>query len=282
MTASTASPTPDPAARAASSRMDTGPQIDVWLSFPDEILDPTHHDRLRLLLTPEEAAQEPRFHFAHDRRRYLVTRAMLRLLLSRYAPVAPQDWAFTKNAYGRPAIAETIAAAEPAARALRFNLSHTRGLIVLAVARGRELGVDVEHLSVRTVPFDIADRFFSPSETAELMRLPAERRQERFFEYWTFKESYIKARGMGLSLPLDGFSFDFPRPDSVRIAIDPSLQDRAERWDFWQCRPTPEHMMALCVERAAAAPPVVSMRRYVPLAGDTPVTAAFARTSQPA
>ncbi len=273
-------PASAPAAVAAPARLEVRQGIDIWLTFYDEIVDPAHHSRLRLLLTPEEAAQEHRFYFEHDRRRYLVTRAMVRLLLSRYAPVAPERWAFSKNAYGRPAIAEHITADEPAARDLRFNISHTRGLIVLAVTRGRELGVDVENLAVRNISLDVADRFFSPSEAAELMRHPKERQQERFFEYWTFKESYIKARGMGLSLPLDGFSFDFPKPETVRIDIDPSLEDSPERWNFWQCRPSPEHLMAICAERETGVPPPISMRRYIPFASETSVIAPFARVSE--
>jgi 4'-phosphopantetheinyl transferase len=199
-------------AASAASRHD----IDIWLTYYNEMIDDRQLPRLRSLLSDEEAARESHFYFADDRKRYLVTRAMVRMLLSRYAPIAPERWVFSKNSYGRPVIADAIAAAETEARDLFFNLSHTRGLIVLAVTRGRELGVDVENIAARTVSLDIAKHFFSADEVAELARVAPDRQQDRFFEYWTFKESYIKARGMGLSLPLNGFSFEFPQREAVQ------------------------------------------------------------------
>lgn len=260
----------------ATSRHD----IDVWLTYYDEIVDDRQLDRLRLLLSDEEVAQESRFYFAHDRKRYLVTRAMVRMLLSRYAPIAPKHWAFTKNAYGRPAIADAIVDAEAQARGLTFNVSHTRGLIALAVTRGRELGIDVENVSTRAVSLEVAEHFFSASEVAELACVPPERQQDRFFEYWTFKESYIKARGMGLSLPLNRFSFGFPNHNAVSISIDPDLEDRADRWSFWQCRPTSDHLMAICAERHVDGAPTVSMRKFTPLSHEMPVIAPFLRRSE--
>lgn len=261
----------------ATSRHD----IDIWLTYYDEIDDDRQLARLRLLLSDEELAQESRFYFADDRKRYLVTRAMVRMLLSRYAPIAPEDWAFSRNAYGRPVIARAIADAEHQARGLSFNLSHTRGLIALAISRGRELGVDVENIAARSVSLDVAEHFFSPVEVAELSCVAPERQQDRFFEYWTFKESYIKARGMGLSLPLDRFSFRFPHQGAVSISIDPDLQDRADRWSFWQCRPTSQHLMAICAERGVDDAPTIAMRKYTPLSDEMPVIAPFLRRSEP-
>ena len=249
--------------------------IDIWLTYYDEIVDARQLAELRALLNPEEVGKEGRFLFADDRKRYLVTRAMVRMLLSRYAPVEPERWEFSKNAYGRPAIANAM----DETRGLIFNLSHTRGLIALAVTRGRELGVDVENVVARNTSIDIAERYFSPVEVAELSCVPAERQQERFFEYWTFKEAYIKARGMGLSLPLDRFSFDFPHHGAVRISIQPDLDDHAERWSFWQCRPTADYVMAICAERGAGASPGISMRKFNPLVSETLLAPEFLKTS---
>jgi 4'-phosphopantetheinyl transferase len=250
--------------------------IDVWLTYYDEIVDERQIAALRLLLNPEEASQESRFYFADDRKRYLVTRAMVRMLLSRYAPIAPEHWVFSKNAYGRPEIANRI----DEVRGLSFNISHTRGLIVLAVSRDRDLGIDVENVASRRTSIEIADRFFSAAEVAELYGVPVDRQQDRFFEYWTFKESYIKARGMGLSLPLDRFGFEFPHESAVRIRIQPDLDDRGDRWSFWQCRPTAEYLMAICAERSAGAPPAISMRRFNPLVGEAHIASQFLKTSE--
>ena len=113
--------------------------IDVWLNFHQEVVDARLLSHLSALLSEDERRQQTRFHLADDRLRYLLTRAMVRTVLSRHAAVDPADWAFTVNAYGRPEIANP----HPDARTLRFNVSHTRGLIALAVSREREVGVDV-------------------------------------------------------------------------------------------------------------------------------------------
>src|SRR6185295_2220740 len=106
---------------------------------------------------------------------------------------------------------------EAAEAGLSFNISHTRSLIVLAVAKERAVGVDVENVQAREIEIRVADRFFAVPEVAALHAVPPDRQQYRFFEYWTFKESYIKARGMGLSLPLGKFGFHFPAERAVEI-----------------------------------------------------------------
>ncbi|HEX8611515.1 MAG TPA: 4'-phosphopantetheinyl transferase superfamily protein [Telluria sp.] len=257
------SSTPGDASHDASLPLSAG-HIDIWLVFYQQITDPALLSSLLALLNEPERAQQLRFHFADDRLRYLATRALVRTVLSRYAPLAPVDWAFTPNEYGRPGIANDHAQA----RSLSFNLSHTRGLIAMAVTRDRTLGVDVENLTTRQVSGGIAEHFFSPAEVAELATVPEDRRQDRFFEYWTFKEAYIKARGMGLSIPLDRFSFHFPDERQVRLSIEPDLGDDAERWRFWQFRPGPGYLLALCAERLDGAEPLLTVRTVVPTVSD--------------
>jgi 4'-phosphopantetheinyl transferase len=239
-------------------------RIDVWLAYYGEISDPRVHAEYRALLTDEERGKEFRFYFPDDQRRYLVTRAMVRTVLSRYLDVAPTDWRFANNPYGRPEIAN-LSRDECG---LCFNISHTRGLIALAVTQHRELGVDVENVRTRDVSIEIADRFFAQAEVSELATVPPERQQDRFFEYWTFKESYIKARGMGLSIPLGQFSFHYPHERAVQFAVQPELGDDAARWSFWQYRPTSEHLLAVCAERRVGSAPSLVLRRTVPLVAE--------------
>lgn len=255
----------------------SGDGVDVWLAFYDEIDDTALLERFSTLLSVEERRQEARFHFADDRKRYRVTRALLRTTLSRYAPVAPEGWSFATNAYGRP----HIASAHGDVADISFNLSHTRGLIALAVTRGQAVGIDVENLAVREVSTGIADRFFSPIEVEELAATPPPRQQDRFFEYWTFKESYIKARGMGLSIPLDKFSFRFPHEAAVQFAVHPELGDDAARWNFAQYRPAPDYLLALCVERGdpRRARPQVKLRKVVPTAAQQDIDLAVLKTT---
>ena len=244
-----------------------GHKIDLWLVFYQKVVGERYIADLRALLNEEEQHQEKRFHFADDRRRYLVTRATIRTLLSRYvAAITPTEWVFSTNEYGRPRIANL----NEEARGLCFNISHTPGLIAVAISRHRVLGVDVENLRARNASIGIANRFFAAKEIAELATLEPERRAERFFEYWTFKEAYIKARSMGLSIPLDQFSFHFLDERSVRIDIDPQLGDKASRWCFMQYRPTPEHLLAICAERLEGdkAAPLLEMRKIMPMVAE--------------
>jgi len=163
---------------------------------------------------------------------------------------------------------------------LSFNISHTHSLIVLGVTKGRALGVDVENFRAREVSIEIADRFFAPQEVAALTAAPAQQQQYRFFEYWTFKESYIKARGLGLSLPLDKFSFHYPDDLAVELAIRPELADDSARWQFWQFRPRPEYLVAICAERVGAESPSLIVRQAVPMLSEKTFDPEFLRVSQ--
>ncbi len=237
--------------------------VHLWLAFCADADRELLHQRYRALMTPEERARGDRFYFERDRARYRVTRALVRTVLSRYAPIAPQDWRFEANAWGAPRIANP----EPEARSLSFNLTHTHDLVVLAVTRQRALGVDTENIT-RGALLDVADRFFAPTECEHLWAMPAEHHTTRFFELWTLKESYIKARGMGLSIPLHKFAFDLREPGAVALTTHPELQDPAERWALRHLWATPEHPVALCVERPGYPEFALDARRIVPLEGE--------------
>jgi 4'-phosphopantetheinyl transferase len=232
-------------------------EIHLWLAS-DQVATEIAA-RCRRLLNADEREREARFHFEKDRARHLVTRALVRTVLSRYEAVNPADWVFSANAYGRP----DIDASMRQGRDLCFNVSHTAGLIVLGVTRGRALGVDVESLRPLDDLLGLAEHAFAPVEVAELARLPAERRLDRFFEHWTFKESYIKARGMGVSIPLQGFSIGLTRDGLVDLHIAPELSDRSSRWQLWQIRPAPDYVLAICAERIQQTSPAIVARRVV-------------------
>jgi 4'-phosphopantetheinyl transferase len=254
----------------------TSAEIHVWLVGYDEIADEHLHSLYRELLNAEEKNQETRFYFPRDRQRYLITRALVRTVLSRYVTIRPKEWIFLRNDYGRPFIVN----AQARDACLSFNISHTHSLIVLGVTKGRALGVDVENLSAREVSIDFAGRFFSPQEVADLNAAPPDQQQYRFFEYWTFKEAYIKARGMGLSLPLDKFSFHYPQSDTVNIEIHPDLADDAARWQFWQFRPRPEYLVAMCAERIGGQTSTVLVRQAIPMLREEICDPEFLRVSE--
>ena len=251
--------------------LDSG-QIHLWLAFLDEIRDAALLRRYDRLLSPDEREQRHRFHFEIDRHRYLVTRALARTMLSQYTTLAPEDLKFSSNAYGKPAIAN----ADSSARHLSFNISHTKSLALLGVTSGVLLGVDVENCRSREPPLEIAHRFFALEEVAELQALPREKQSDRFFEYWTLKESYIKARGMGLSLPLSWFSFHFPDERTVGVSMRPELHDRSSRWRFSAVQADGIYLLAVCAEAAESSPQLV-IRKVIPLVHEEILDCALVR-----
>lgn len=248
--------------------------IHLWFAALDEPIDDALLLCYERLLDDTERARWPRFHFARDRHRFLVTRALLRTTLSRYVPVEPAAWRFEAGAHGRPFIAYPRGTNAK----IVFNLSHADRLAVLAVARRGALGVDVENFATRTAALDVAASYFSREEAAALAREPPENKHLRFFEYWTFKESYIKARGLGLSLPLDEFSFRFAE-DGVAFLSHARPGVESPRWRFWQFRPTTSHLVALCAERRGDVVPAIHARWVVPLRDERATDAHVVRVS---
>lgn len=215
----------------------------------DAVADAASLAACEALLSPAELARRDRYALATGKQQQLVARALVRTTLSRYADVAPTAWAFRENRYGRPEIA-----GPEAGRHVHFNLSHTAGLMALLVHRDEEAGVDVEDTARITRPDEIADRYFAPEEVGTLFALAPERRRDRFFDYWTLKESYIKARGMGLFIPLEHFAFAF-LPTRIAIAFDSRLPDDPGRWHFTLYQPTPRHRLAVARTAAPGAVP---------------------------
>ncbi len=147
---------------------------------PDEIRDEKLLRAYDELLAEDERKKRDRFRFEKDQHTCLVTRALVRTVLSKYTDVTPEAWRFVTNEYGRPEIDEP-----EDARWLKFNLSHTNGLIALIVARDREVGVDVEDRERRSRLLNVADRYFSPPEVEARRALPEEEQHDRVLLYRT-------------------------------------------------------------------------------------------------
>jgi 4'-phosphopantetheinyl transferase len=225
-------------------------RVHVWTATSDAVPS-ARLQYYRSLLAPDELERCERFVHAADQHRFLIARALVRTMLSEYVPRAPRDWRFRIEEYGRPEVAELPAGAPD----LRFNLSHTPGLVACGVTAGRDIGVDVENVT-RPLTHQIPERFFSPQEVADLRALPDEDQQTVFFDYWTLKESYIKARGLGLTLPLRLFTF-VRRPGlAPTICFAPELHDDAGSWQFAQFWPTRDHRMAVAVRRVGGDLPI--------------------------
>jgi 4'-phosphopantetheinyl transferase len=198
-------------------------------------------------LTDDERSRRDRYVREVDRHTFVVTRALVRSVLSQHGPFAPDEWRFDVNAHGCPSVVDRQAG-DPR---LCFNVSHTAGLVALAVAHGHRVGVDVEDAR-RVVREDVAGRFFAAAEVADLRALPAAAQARVFFDYWTLKEAYIKARGMGLAIPLGDFAFALRPPAAPTIAFVEGFDDDPARWQFWQAWPTDHHRLGLALERPGA------------------------------
>jgi 4'-phosphopantetheinyl transferase len=189
--------------------------MDADLYFLETIRDRSLVDPI---LSDDERERADRYLVEHARLEYLTGRLLVRTTLSRYAPVAPENWRFDVNEHGCPTVP-----------GLHFNLSHSGGLAVLIVSKEHEVGVDVEPLSRGGECLEVAESVFSPRELAGLFALEPALRPRRALDLWTLKEAYIKARKKGLALPLDRFSFvGFDPP---RVVVDPEIDDGKE-WRF--------------------------------------------------
>lgn len=193
-------------------------------------------------LVEDERVRAARFHFEKDRVRFVVARAALRAILARYLSAPPGQLQFHYNPYGKPSLAAD------AGSGLDFNVSHSHSLALLAFARGSALGVDVERLRADAAERQIAERFFSAHEVSALCGLPSAQQPRAFFDCWTRKEAYVKARGEGLSFPLAEFDVSL-RPDepAALLRVRGDAQE-AGRWTLRALDVAPDYAAALVTE----------------------------------
>jgi 4'-phosphopantetheinyl transferase len=200
------------------------------------------HDLARLLSSNEQT-RAARFHFERDRRRFIVSHGVLRIIVGRYLGTGPAQLRFRYESHGKPYLST-----EFNQRGFRFNQAHSNELTVYAFTLGHELGIDVE--CIRSLPDaeQIAAQFFSAQENIALHALPADQRLEAFFNCWTRKEAYIKAIGDGLSHPLDQFQVSLSSDEPARLLDVRGSSEEAARWTMASWAPAPGYVAALVVE----------------------------------
>lgn len=218
----------------------------LWLVRLRESIPPEVERRWRDLLSPEEEAAARRFRVESARREHLAARALVRTTLSRYADVAPDRWRFRGGPQGRPEIGGP-AGAPP----LRFNLSHTRGLVACVVTLELDAGVDVERPARRLGdPLALARHGFAPAEQQALAQLSGSARRELFCHLWTLKEAFVKARGSGfLALPASRVACEIAPDGVIGLRFDRELDDRPEAWQMALLAATSEHRLAVAIRR---------------------------------
>jgi 4'-phosphopantetheinyl transferase len=197
----------------------------------------------RDFLSSNELERADRFYFDKDRNRFTIARGALRELLGGYLKLPPNQVAFVYGAQGKPDLAEPQSSS-----GIRFNLSHSGEIGLLAVSLNRELGVDVEQIRADFATGEIATRFFSPEECLKLEAVPANQTADAFFNCWTRKEAYIKARGEGLFIPLDSFEVTLAPGEEAALLQVKTGDDNFSRWHFHVLHPGAGYKGALAVE----------------------------------
>jgi 4'-phosphopantetheinyl transferase len=216
-------------------------EVHIWRVSLTRTKDETRYHRQ--FLSPPEIERADRYYFDRDRNRFIIARGVLRQLLGAYLHLAPRVIDFVYGAQGKP---DVVASQNPSR--MRFNLSHSGELALFAVSLNLELGIDVEQIKPDFAGLEIATRFFSPEECAKLKALPPDARVDAFFNCWTRKEAYIKARGEGLSIPLDSFEVAFAPGEEPALLQVKTGSDRASGWRFHALHPGAGYKAAVAVE----------------------------------
>lgn len=214
--------------------------VHVWRL--SAVQPPTRIAALRALLAPDEVARAERFYFQRDRDRYVVARGVLRQLLGRYLGTRPERLRFGATPFGKPTLED------PPGASIRFNLSHSGTLVLYGFTNGRELGVDVEQIRPDIDLLALATHSFSAPEQATLRALPPEQHADAFFNCWSRKESYIKARGEGLSRPLDKFDVTLAPNEPARLLATRDEPEAVQRWSLHAFPIADGYKAALTVE----------------------------------
>jgi 4'-phosphopantetheinyl transferase len=201
--------------------------------------------RWQKLLSADESARASRFHFSRDRQRFVASRALLRTILASYLATEPDGVSFAYSAKEKPSLGPANAGSD-----VTFNITHSGGIALLAFARRREIGVDVEQLRSDFDLEGIAHRFFSAHEQTQLATVPLEEKAAAFFRCWTRKEAYIKATGDGLSLPLTQFDVSIRAGELNALLATRPDGSEAVRWLLQEVPAGPGYIGALCVSGA--------------------------------
>lgn len=201
-------------------------------------------------LSDAERARAARFYFERDRGRFIAAHAALRLILARYLERAPLAFDFQVNEYGKPHLAP---GATPLGSELHFNLAHSGNIALCAVDAGGPVGVDVELIRPDFAVESIAERYFSAREVQAFRALPAALRPQGFFNAWTRKEAYIKAHGLGLSMPLNSFDVTLAPGEPAELLATRPIAEQVADWRLVALEPSApglaagEYAGALCL-----------------------------------
>jgi 4'-phosphopantetheinyl transferase len=194
-------------------------------------------------LSSDERNRASKFRFERDRNQYVFSQGVLRAILAAYLGSSGNRIMFNSNSFGKPSLMDGLTDLP-----LTFNLSHSKGLVIIGVAVGLHLGVDVELVQPLADMESIARQYFTGDEQGLLQTCTAERKDEAFFVCWTRKEAYIKAVGKGLSIPLDSFDVSMPLGSPGRSLPATADLPEVEKWFLQDLTLPSPYVGALVVE----------------------------------
>jgi 4'-phosphopantetheinyl transferase len=226
--------------------------VGVWHADISLLGSDAIRDRALAWLTAAERARFDRYRGDADRQMFLLGRVMARRLVGRALGVEPTSWRWREGPHGRPEVDDPHTA-------VHFNVAHSSGLVACAVARDREVGVDVEDSERPPTDPAVVARFCSPDEAAAI-RVGEPGWRDRFLEIWTLKEAYLKARGVGISVNLSDISFAVG--DDVTVRFLRSLAGADAEWAFRLVRATPRHLLAVATGTSDGARPSVAIEPF--------------------
>jgi 4'-phosphopantetheinyl transferase len=203
-------------------------EIQIWRASVDGLIRGLGEAQIHSVLSAAEVEKASNYSNIDLRNEYMATRYLVRNLLSYYSPeISPKGWRFDYNKYGKPGVECKVGP-----HRLEFNLSHSTGIILCAFCLNSPVGIDIEFRGRRVSWTEMARESFSPQEAGELGKHVPGSIPRRFFEYWTLKEAFIKAMGMGLSLPLAEFTFRIANGLPIGIEFTREIAEDPAQWQF--------------------------------------------------
>ncbi|MCI0428001.1 MAG: 4'-phosphopantetheinyl transferase superfamily protein [Nitrospiraceae bacterium] len=219
-------------------------QLYLWTLRTDELTDTAIACGFQAILSADERNKARRFRRATDRQQFVISHALVRLALSNHFPVPAGDWRFDRDHNGRPFIVAPVILPP-----VRFSLSHTQGLVACLITLSAEAAVDVEKIEHNQDLALVARQVLSPAEQRALSVLSGKDWTARFFDYWTLKEAYAKARGLGLSLTLSHIGFECGRDDTLLARFASQVDDNSSAWVFWRRHLSPQHTISVAAKK---------------------------------
>lgn len=217
--------------------------LDLWLQpvTPGTV---EWAERRAAVLDGDEGERWKRYHRQDSQDLFLVAHVVTRFVLSHYGSAAPGEWSYERSKNGRPEIVDGPAG-------LRFNISHTEGMVAVLVHGARDAGVDVESPWRATNTASVSKRVFTEAERSAMLALPSDQQADRFYQLWTLKESFIKAKGKGFAMPLSKFGFTIEDDGSIGFSCDPALDSDPTAWSFSTVRTESGHVVSVGAQNTA-------------------------------